>query len=108
MKYLLLFALALTVASCNDDIETPDCILEISDEFATTACPGSGDLTIWNFDGEDVWCFNEGNCVSESTAAIYDSNCTLLCILGGIDGNSFCRGLDWSTNASLVETVFVY
>jgi hypothetical protein len=108
MRHLLLLALAITVASCNDDIETPDCILDYSDEFATRACPGSGDLTIWNFDGENVFCFAEGECLDSPAAEIYDDNCRLLCILGGADGENFCQGLEWATNASLQETVLEY
>lgn len=112
MKYLFALLFAGLMISCNDDEETPECILTLSDEFATTACSGvgelSGDLTIWRFDGEDVYCFNEGDCIADAQALIYDEDCFQICTLGGPDGNDVCRGLVWSQNATLAETVLVY
>lgn len=111
MKYFAILALVFTFAACSDDdndYDAPECVKVISDDFARDACSGSGDLTRWNFDGEDVYCFNLGTCYFDSTAEIYDVNCTLLCILGGVDGNTICQGLEWGSNAVLEETLLRY
>lgn len=109
MKYLaLLISLAMITASCNDDEEIPVCIDDYSAQFGVDACPGSGDLTIWSFDGEEVFCFNEGTCVTFPVAEIYDDQCNLLCILGGTTGNNVCGGLIWDNNAQLLSTVLQY
>lgn len=110
MNKLLLILSLFALVSCSDDepIFIPACIDQEIPIFGQAACPGSGDLSIWAFDGQDVFCFNEGTCYSDSQAFIYDANCNLLCILGGFSGNSLCLGLDWSRNAEYLEQVYVY
>ncbi len=109
MKYLLTLTLfSLLFIACGDDEPTvlPTCIDEELELFRTEACPG-GDLTIWRFQGRDVYCFRVGDCVAGSGAEIYDADCNLLCILGGPSLNDDCGGDSWSASATLLETVFV-
>lgn len=95
--------------SCSDDDPTiPTCIEDLSDQYEVNACPGTGDLTLWTFNGQDVYCFNLGTCVIDGTADIYDANCALLCQLGGLIGNTTCVGLEWSSNANLEATLKTY
>lgn len=111
MKQLLLFFFgALLLSSCadNEPIFIPLCIDQEIPVFAQVACPGSGDLTIWSFDGQDVFCFNEGGCYADPRAFIYDADCDLLCVLGGVDGNDTCLELSWADNAQYLELVYVY
>lgn len=110
MRILILVFTAIILVSCADDEPTfiPSCIDQEIPVFAQAACPGSGDLTIWAFNGQDVFCFNEGNCYSDAQAFIYDADCNLLCTLGGIGGNTLCQGIDWSSNAVYIELVYVY
>jgi len=108
MKYFsaLLLFVGLSFTSCSDeDTELPTCIDTLYSDFRANVCSG-GDFTIWRFRGEDVYCFN-WTCFSDGTSDIYDANCVLLCQLGGLAGNSDCLGLDWGSNASLQETVWV-
>ena len=105
----MIFALAIFMISCSDDDPTtPACIEDISDVFETTACAGTGDLTLWTFNGQDVYCFNPGTCIADAGADIYDADCNKLCVIGGISGNTTCAGLDWASNATLEETLKTY
>lgn len=109
MKYVFLLSLSLFFIQCTDDTaDIPSCIQSISDEFQIDACEGSGDLTLWNFNGQEVYCFNYGTCIFDSAAEIYDEDCKQLCLIGGLIGNTLCLGLEWSTNATLVETIYTY
>ena len=109
MKHWLAFAFMISLFSCSSDpIEIPVCIDQEIAVFAQTACPGSGDLTLWSFDGQDVFCFNEGTCYADANAFIYDANCNLICILGGFSGNTICDGIDWESNAVYLDVIYVY
>lgn len=112
MKYITILSLlfSLSFISCSDDNgnDLPDCINDIRQDFRQDACPGTGDLTMWRLQGQDVYCFNIGTCVSEGTADIYDANCNLICTLGGIAGNGVCGGVDWNANAEFIETIEVF
>ena len=114
MKYITLvaFLFSLSFISCSDDDnngdDLPTCINDIRNDFRQDACEGSGDLTIWRLRGQDVYCFNIGNCVSDGSADIYDTNCNLICTLGGIAGNGVCDGVDWNTSAEFIELIEVF
>ena len=113
MKHLILFLFALSFAACSSDPDAPEitfpqCIDDEIPVFETRACFGSGDLTKWNLAGEDVYCFNEGTCINDAEALIYDEQCNLICVLGGIDGNEICDGINWPDNASLIGVIYRY
>jgi len=111
MKYLFLLISSLIIYSCEveePEITITECINEEIDLFASQACSFTGDLTKWNLAGEDVFCFNQGTCISDSQAFIYDVNCDLICVLGGIQENQICDGLDWSSNASFIGLIYTY
>lgn len=113
MKYLLSFTLCLFLFSCGSDdddqlLTIPFCIDQEITNFENQACFGSGDLTKWNFDGEDVFCFNEGTCIPNSQAFIYDASCNLICVLGGVQENEICDGIVFATNSSLIGTIYRY
>ena len=110
MKYISLILLVLFFNACetDDPVQIPLCIDQEIAVFAQTACPSTGDLTIWFFDGQDVFCFNEGSCYADATAYIYDANCNLVCTLGGSTNNTLCQGLEWDTNAVYLELVYVF
>jgi len=111
MKNLLLLFSTLFIFSCQDDVPPltiTECIDDEIGVFASQACIGSGDLTKWNFAGEDVFCFNQGTCISDGQAFIYDADCYLICILGGIQGEQICDGLNWSSNAEFIGLIYQY
>jgi len=102
MKKYLVLLLALVIISCGDDTpETPECIMEQLTVFqASDICDGDN-LASWEFQGETVYCFADGNCPDTAgTARIFDADCTLVCTLGGINNLSTCNGVEWLPNAS--------
>ncbi len=114
----LLFALLLTaagmmtLASCGgDDIDDlPLCIQEQLAIFETEACPSTsgslgGNLAIFTFRTETVYCFNYGSC-SNRAIEIRRADCELLCELGGPDGFTVCDGVPWDGNAVEESIVF--
>ncbi|MBT8231386.1 MAG: hypothetical protein HKO66_01255 [Saprospiraceae bacterium] len=110
MKYLIIALSFLYFTSCSteDPLTITQCIDDEISVFFPQACEGSGDLTKWIFNGQDVFCFNQGTCIADGIALIYDGECNLICTLGGVDGNEICDGLNWSDNAEFVGVVFRY
>lgn len=114
MKYTFLFFLSFAFLSCGDDqpddtpITVTACINDIIPDFENQACAGSGDLTKWFFNGEDVYCFNQGTCISDGAAFIYTGDCVEICVLGTIAGLTDCTGLNWSNNAEFIGTIYRY
>lgn len=114
----LLFALflmtagILTLTSCgSDDIDDlPLCIQEELAVFETEACPSTtaslgGNLAIFTFRAETVYCFNYGSCSSRAVE-IWTADCELLCLLAGPDGLTNCDGTPWEGNAVEESIVF--
>ena len=108
--FTILFVFSFAFISCGDDSSIEDLPLCIQDElntnFIPSACPGSGNLALWRFRGEDVYCFAYGDCIFDSWADIYDADCNYICLLGGATGNTICDGDDWETNAVEIEILY--
>mgnify|MGYP000660050270 CR=1 FL=1 len=110
MKRLILLSIlvAASLFSCGDDNteQLPACVDDILQTFINDACPGNSNLELWRFRGQDVYCFNYGDCDGPATAEIYDANCNLICILGGAANNGSCDGDVWSQNATYDSLLF--
>jgi len=108
MKYLasLLFVSVFLFSCGDDDLDIPQCIDEELQAFIPEGCPGTSDLTLWRFQGQDVYCFAYGDCISDTYAEIFNQNCVLLCTLGGISGNNICEGAEWDTSAERISLIY--
>lgn len=107
--FILLLGAVVCFTACSDDTdELPACHEDKIEEFRAVACPGSGDLTTWEFRNRLVYCYATGTCISDAYAEIYDEDCNLLCTLGGIGGLSLCEGVDWDSNAVRQGTVLIF
>ncbi|MDA7501775.1 hypothetical protein N8482_00710 [Chitinophagales bacterium] len=104
---LLFITLLLVFSSCEGDNVLPDCIDSELDDFKTVACSFTGELTEWEFDEREVYCFYYGDCVDDDRAEIYDEDCVLLCTLFGLSGNTECEGMDWNSTAILKRSIYV-
>lgn len=101
MRNLLFVFLSLALFSCNDDNPvTPQCIEDQLADFQTTADCIGDNLASWEFEGETVYCFAYGTCLSVGVADIYDASCTLICTMGGAGGLQTCNGVPWVGNAT--------
>ena len=117
MKHLLSMLLIATVgmmifSSCGDDTDDlPLCIQDQLAIFETEACPttaGSlgGNLAIFTFRTETVYCFNWGSCRPDKTIEIWSATCGLICELGGPGSETVCDGVPWEGNAQEESVVF--
>lgn len=108
LSCLILFALIFNSCDKPDDNDIPECINVILEDFKTEACTGSGDLTTWDFNGREVYCFYYGDCIADSRADIYEKDCTLICSLFGLSGNRDCEGINWNINAVKLSTLYTH
>lgn len=112
MKFTYLFLLlSFAFVACGDDdpVENlPLCIQdELNNNFIPNACPGTSNLALWRFRGQDVYCFAYGACeFRNSEADIYDADCNFICLLGGSSMNTNCDGDDWGENAVELEIIY--
>lgn len=107
---LLLFIGAFTILSCGDDTpEVPICIDTLAENLKDEFCTGA-DLTLWEFNGRDVYCFYFGNCGDgNERAVIYEEDCTRLCTLPIPANNNFCGDVTWNeSSATLKETIYTF
>ena len=106
---LLILSLFVFFLSCGDDEAVlPACIDQLLEEFKLEACQDTGDLTLWEFNGRDVYCFQLGVCIADAGADIYDEDCNHLCFLGGIAELTLCEGLNWEENAVYKTTLYIH
>jgi hypothetical protein len=106
-KYLFLF-LAISLFSCSEDEPaTPTCIEDLLSDFQVTADCVGDNLASWDFNGEKVYCFARGVCLSTSVADIYTADCNLLCTLGGANELITCDGIPWQGNATNEQLIWV-
>lgn len=101
MRKYLYVLLAFSIFSCTDDEpDTPVCIEDLLTDFQGTADCVGDNLASWDFQGEKVWCFAYGVCLSTSVADIYDADCNKICTMGGANGLTTCNGVPWLENAT--------
>jgi hypothetical protein len=101
---LLLFGMVVFSSCENDPPEVPECIDELASTLNSDFCDGA-DLNRFDFNGRTVYCFFYGNC-TDAKAVIYEDDCTEICTLFGLSGNTSCEGLDWQSNAT--NRVLIY
>jgi len=117
MKNLLFALVLLTVGmmsltSCGDDNDDlPVCIQTKLDSFEEEACPSTdnfvgGNLVIFEFRSETVYCFNWGSCRPEKSIEIWSETCGVICNLGGETQETVCDGVPWDANSEEVRVVF--
>lgn len=111
--FLLLTTGMMTLTSCGDDDtdDLPICIQEQLAIFETEACPTTaaslgGNLAIFTFRAETVYCFNWGSCRPDKTVEIRSATCELICELAGPAGLTVCDGVPWEGNAVEESIVF--
>ena len=106
----ILLAAVFAFASCGDD-EQDDTVPACIDQLAETldVCKGgNADLTKWNFNGRDVYCFFYGDCTTDAIAEIYEEDCTLICTLFGLAGETTCEGIEWDGNATNRRLIYTF
>lgn len=110
MKTFLAFLLGIALfglSACDKDCDHPDdlplCIQAQLAVFSTQACEGAS-LRSYRFQGETVYVFFDGECISDAGAYVFDEDCEALCTLLGIAHLTECNGDDFFETAT-EETV---
>ena len=94
-----------TLVSCNKINNEPACIQEEVENFEENAlCNTGSKVKKYKFQGEFVYVFEEGSCVSDGANRVIDASCHELGWLGGIMGNQQINGVDFE-EAKYIKTI---
>lgn len=102
---LLILVLLAAVHSCKkgDSVDMPACMAERIAEFDNTIALDS--VVKYRFHNKDVYLFDHSQCC-DIGAPIYDSECNVICTMGGFIGNTDCEGENFASNAVPISTVW--
>ena len=104
---IVLLFLPLLFACGEDEVqrEAPRCIVELIDDL-DDACDEGAQIVEYEFNAKTVYYVSDGLCYPDAAAAVYDSNCNLLGILGGFGGLTDIEGVNFQENAIEVGVVW--
>lgn len=102
---LLLATLVIILSGCKKEdlkVEVPGCIEKEINTFKKSpfACDEEAKVVRYDFQNKQVYLFKPGNCGADMPTNIYDSNCNLICTLGGLAGNILCNAEIFFENAT--------
>lgn len=92
MKILSFLMILFFCFSCGDR-DLPNCINDLNREFRldNVNCDNAS-IRSYDFQGERVYAYAGGNCISDAGVRIVNSDCDDVCFLGGIGGLTDCNG----------------
>lgn len=105
---LVLLISLLSLISCEKiDKECPDCIYDMTKEFANDPiCNTGSSVSVWLFQEEHVYVFVEGPCGPDLGAFVYDDNCESIGYLWGIAAITKIDGVEFYANATKLKTIW--
>lgn len=104
---LLLFGLFLLFLGCKKtDSSVPGCINDQIRNFKSYSPCNDAKVDEYLFQNELVFVFEDGTCVRDGAAQVYNGACELLGSLGGFTGNLEINGANFSENAVFQKTVW--
>lgn len=96
LRFLLITIILLVgLSACSLDIapETPNCIENKIKKFKKSGlCESGKEVKSFIFQGNTVFVFDPGTCGNDLAADVFDPECNLLGVLGGISGNIEING----------------
>lgn len=98
--------LSLTLASCNQESETDDCIQVRIANFGNEMCETGASVKQYTFQGETTYAINAGSCIADYHDLILDEHCDTLGLIGGFGGSNEINGVEYYANATFVETIW--
>jgi hypothetical protein len=69
-------------------------------------CDTGNSVTEYKFQDKTVYVLSDGNCYADSGAEVIDSDCKHIGNLGGLTGSTKVNGVEFSTNATLIRTIW--
>jgi len=107
MNYLSITVFSLGTIFFMSCTGEPDCISQRINQFKLqeSTCAGAS-IIKYQFEGQTVYGFGDGNCISDRGIAIIDEACNDVCFIGGIAGFTDCNGVNFAENAEEIEVLF--
>jgi len=84
-----------------------ECLQTKIEEFKlNVVCTDGASIKEYTFQDKTVYVFDQGSCMADGWADIWDKNCNLLGMLGGIAGFSKINGVIFYDNAKYKGTIW--
>ena len=84
-----------------------ECLQTKIEEFKLNViCTEGAYIKEYTFQDKTVYVFDQGNCMTDGWADIWDENCNFLGMLGGIAGLSKINGVAFYDNAEYKKTIW--
>jgi len=109
MKRLLFALLVLVfITGCRKNcIDGSECLQTKIEQFRLNViCPEGASIKEYTFQDNTVYVFDQTGCMADGWANVWDKNCNLLGMLGGMAGFSKINGVAFYDNATYVQTVW--
>ena len=107
-KLTLIIGIIIFISSCeknDDEIKYPSCLQsEVERILESTPQTPRATINLYLYQENNVYIINTS--FPDDQSNIYNSNCEIICSVGGIDGNQNDTCMNWE-NAELIETVWV-
>ncbi|RUA34055.1 MAG: hypothetical protein DSY77_07110 [Bacteroidetes bacterium] len=103
---ILVILVVLIVTSCKDSNIDPSCLNDKINELEDISCEDGVQITLYEFQGQNVYLLELGNCIADGSTEVVDASCRTLGFLGGLAGSNEIDGLDFYENAIFIEVVW--
>jgi hypothetical protein len=108
MKAIIVLIIPFLLFSCSNDVEVkqsyPKCLqLEVDRILESSPQSPRATIELYTYQNENVYVVNTN--FADYQTNVYNSQCQLICTIGGIDGNENDTCVDWE-NAEFIETLW--
>lgn len=108
MKAILVLIIPFLLFSCSSDDEVkqsyPNCLqFEVDRILGSSPQSPRANVELYIYQNENVFVVNTN--FPDDQSNVYNSQCELICTIGGIDGNENDTCIDWA-NAEYIEPVW--
>ena len=107
MKNVFICMLAFLAIACNKDADLPTCIETEIESFKSSpdVCETTR-IDKFTFQDNEVYVFDQGNCVADGAKFVKNADCVEICVLGTIAGNTICNGVIFDDEAIFIENIW--
>jgi hypothetical protein len=104
--FFLLFIVSFTIlSSCEKkQADTPDCIKSLISTYSVCGNDG-GSVSQYSFQNQIVYVFDPGLGGADMASSVYNENCQIIGILGGIAGNNIINNEIFFGHAKLIKII---
>jgi hypothetical protein len=103
---VILLFVALTIGSCKEEKLEPSCLNDNITELEDSPCEEGVQISLFEFQGGNVYLLEPGNCIADGTTEVIDVECKSLGFLGGLAGSSDINGLNFYENSTFIKVVW--